>query len=76
VLDGCIEPSEIKHWAQTLPATKGGEGAASAARGHVHPDHPPPQVEGVRIVVDGGVEVHAAEVDVDALDLGDEDMLP
>jgi hypothetical protein len=51
----------------TASAHRQGEGATAAARGHVHPDLPLPLVEGMWVIVDGGVEVHAAEVDEDEL---------
>jgi len=73
--DGGLEPCQVEPRAQPLAAAEGGEAAAAAAahdRYHVGPLLPPPGVEGVRVVVDGGVEVDGAEVDEDAPALGDE----
>ena len=69
--DGGLEPGQVQPRAEPLPAAEGGEAAAAAGH-HVGPLLPPPWVEGVRVVVDGGVEVDGAEVDEDAPALGDE----
>ena len=68
--DGGLEPGQIEPRAQPLAAAEGGE--AAAAHDHVGPLFPPPGVEGVRVVMDGGVEVDGAEVNEDAPALGDE----
>lgn len=67
--DGRLEPGQVHPRAQPLPTT---EGCEPAARGHVGSLLPPPGVEGVRVRMDAGVEVDAAEVDEDAPALGDE----
>jgi hypothetical protein len=66
--DGRLEPGQVHPRAQPLAAAEGCE----RARGRVRPVLPPPRVEGVWVVVDAGVEVHAAEVEEDAPALGDE----